>query len=479
MKKLYALIFIVTGSVTVVSCSSQDNGSSNDLIGRSSTIIWQTCTDIPELQCATLEVPSDSGNSQSGNISLELNRLPSIQNERDGIVLINPGGPGGSGIEFLEELSSNEALPIALREKFDFIGFDPRGVGGSTPVDCSEFGTTGINEYLPTDESIDQYVEDLSAAAIACEKRYGAYIQQLSSINVVHDMDAIRKAAAEEKIHYLGYSYGTRLGALYLQTYPENSGHFILDASMKPESEVELLVAGAVEGMQANLSATLAACSSLNPDCNGEQLMDKLESKITTFVAEGREDELEIVIVLLYFAAENPALSPFLLQPLYEYLLTDDISELRQIYLDALSDLVDDADDTAERAVMCADDAIRPTANDLKTLLADYNQVSDIFAEVHISQAGMCSGWPESLTELPLIATKQAPASLVIGGTTDTLTLARWAEEMAQSITGYYLESNHLGHTVAFTGKNTCVDAIVEEFLLNGRKPLESICSAE
>ena len=479
MKKLYALLFIVSGSSSMIACSSNDNNLSDETVEQNSSLIWQSCSDQSQLQCATLDVLSDPTDTQSDKIALVLNRLPAIQEEREGIVLINPGGPGGSGIEFLEDLSASDALPEALREKFDFIGFDPRGIGGSAAVDCSEFGTTEINEYLANEQAIDQYVEDLADTASSCEQKYGAYLQQLGSLNVVHDMDAIRRAAAEEKIHYLGYSYGTRLGALYLQTYPENSGHFILDGSMKPESDVEFLTVGAVEAMQESLVSMLEECSSIDSGCNADLLLQNLENKIAALASEGREEELEILLVLVYYSAENPALSPFLLQPLYDYIQTNDISELQAIYQGALSELVDTEDDTAERAVMCADDATRPTVSDLNTLLADYNQLSDIFAEITISQAGMCSGWPASLTELPPITTNQAPPALVIGGTTDTLTLVRWSEEMAQSIAGYYLESNHLGHTVAFTGSSSCVDAIAEEFLLTGLQPVESRCLAE
>ena len=479
MRQLYALLFIASGSAGMSACSSNDNHLSDDTVEQYSTLIWQSCSDQSLLQCATLDVLSDPTDTQSEKIALVLNRLPAIQEEGEGIVLINPGGPGGSGIEFLEDLSTSDALPEALREKFDFIGFDPRGIGGSTAVDCSEFASTEINEYLASEQAIDQYVEDLEDTASSCEQKYGAYLQQLGSLNVVHDMDAIRRAAAEDKIHYLGYSYGTRLGALYLQTYPENSGRFILDGSMKPESDVEFLTTGAVEAMQESLVSMLEQCSSIDSDCDANLLLQHLENKITALAGDGREEELEILLVLVYYSTENPALSPFLLSPLYDYIQTNDISELRDIYQGALSELVDTEDDTAERAVMCADDATRPTANELNTLLADYNQLSDIFAEINISQAGMCSGWPDSLTELPPIATNQAPPALVIGGTTDTLTLSRWSEEMAQSIAGYYLESNHLGHTVAFTGNSSCVDAIAEEFLLTGLQPVESRCLAE
>lgn len=479
MKNLYTFLFVVGGSVWFSACSSPDNGSSNNPANQNSALNWQNCGDQSLLLCSTLDVLADPTDPESETISLALNRLPSIQDEREGIVLINPGGPGGSGIEFLEELSSPGALPQSLREKYDFIGFDPRGVGGSGAVDCSEFGSTEINEYLASDLAIDQFVENQVTTATSCEQKYGAYLQSLGSQNVVHDMDAIRHAAGEDKIHYLGYSYGTRLGGLYLQTYPENSGHFILDGSVSPESEVEILAFGALEAMQSSLVSIFEECGSLGLDCNGAQLLEQLENKIISLANDGPEEEFEVLLRLVYFTAENSVVGPILLPPLYEYLQTNDITELQEIYESGVNEYFEDGDDTAERAVMCADDAVRPTASELKTRLSDYNEISNIFAEIYVPQSGMCSGWPESVDALPTITTNQAPPALVIGGTTDTLTLARWSQEMAQSIGGYYLESNHLGHTTVFSGQSSCVDAIAEEFLLTGLQPVESLCLLE
>lgn len=479
MNKLFTLLSIAYGSVFISACSSQDENNSNILEDPVSTLNWQSCSDQSVLQCTTLDVFLDPTDTESDTISLALNRLPSIQDEREGIVLINPGGPGGSGIELLDELSSSNALPEALREKFDFIGFDPRGVGGSAAVDCSEFGSTEVNKYLGNEQAIEQFVEKQMAVAASCDKKYGVYLQQLGSQNVVHDMDAIRHAAGEEKIHYLGYSYGTRLGALYLQTYPENSGHFILDASVKPEPEVELLITGGIEAMQASLVMMLEECSSINSDCSGNRLMEQLVSRISLLANENREDELEILASLVFFAVQEQEVAPLLLLPLYEYLQSDDFAELQAIYNGGVGEFLDDGDDTTERAVMCADDAARPTASDLKILLSDYNQRSDFFAEMVVSQAGMCAGWPASQHALSRITTGQAPPALVIGGTADVLTLASWSEEMAQSIGGYYLESNHLGHTSVFNEQSSCVDAIAEEFLLTGLQPVESVCLLE
>ncbi|MFK7992983.1 MAG: alpha/beta fold hydrolase [Granulosicoccus sp.] len=479
MKDLFIQLTIVSGLALTSACSSSDDELSNVRVDRNSELTWESCSNHSSLQCTNLDVHSNPADTQSETISLALNRLPSIQSESEGIILINPGGPGGSGIELLEELSSAGTLPQALRDKYDFIGFDPRGVGESSSVDCSEFGSTEINEYLTNDQAIDEFFENQTAVAMSCEQKYGGYLQRLGSQNVVHDMEAIRYASGADKIHYLGFSYGTRLGALYLQTYPENSGHFVLDGSLRPESDVDSLIIGSVEAMQASLVSMLNDCNSLNPDCSGNLLLKKLEEKFSMLASNDRSEELDVLAPLVYFASENPAVSPFILPPLYEYLQSDDITELREIYQGGVNEFLDDGDDTTERAIMCADDSTRPTTSDLKKRLSDYNLLSDIFAEIYISQTGMCSGWPLSLNPLPAITTNQAPPALVIGGTTDTLTLARWSEEMAQSIGGYYLESNHIGHTIAFTGQSSCVDAIAEEFLLTGLQPLASRCMSE
>jgi len=433
MKTLYPLLLVASSCASAIACSSGD-----DALIDNSTLTWEECSEESVLLCTSLEVNVDPSDLGSESISLALNRLPALNSERDGVVLINPGGPGASGLDVLETLVQIDTLPARLRQMYDFIAFDPRGVGNSTAVDCEEFGIEELDDYVATDDDIDLFIAASEQVAQACEEKYGTYLQQLGSLNVVHDMESIRLALNADKIHYIGYSYGTRLGALYLQTYPQSSGHFVLDASVRPESDVESLASGSVQSMQANLESMLAECPAIIQDCDANELLLELETRALQLYEAGNYQEFEVVGELVFRAAKDLENAPFLLRPLYGYLATNNISELDQIYQMALVDMQDDSDDnsTAQIAVVCADDGVRPDAAALSTSLAEYNQYSDLFAEVFVSLAGACSGWPDSVEPLATITTQQALPALVIGGTSDAQTPAAWAEEMAQSIGG-------------------------------------------
>ncbi len=416
---------LVACVVLLGACSSDDTTTE-----QSSSLIWRSCTNDSALECATLKVSRDYNNEQAGQINIALNRLPAIDQPAVGSLLFNPGGPGGSGVEVLEILTEVETIPESVRQQYDLIGFDPRGIGGSTPVECSEFGIEDIGIYLRTTDDIESFVQDSTDIASRCSEKYGDYLQQLGSLNVVRDMESIRIALGDDKLNFIGYSYGTRLAALYLQTYPDNSGAFVLDGSLLPVSTVAPLTEGALPAMQRNLEAMLQQCTRTDPDCQPEVLQQLLIDKVEILLNEGDESEFELVGELVLSGTQEPVLGSLLIAPLMQYLQQGDTSGLQVLVqllnspADVNEDEEDDDDDstTAQNAVLCADDAHRPTVTELTDALPRYNALSDLFAEAYLGQAGVCVGWPESIEPLPLIATGTAPASLVIGGTSDAQT---------------------------------------------------------
>ncbi len=457
-------------------CSSDDSTSDQP-----SSLVWRSCTDDSALECATLKVSSDYGDAQAGQIDIALNRLPAIQQPATKSLLFNPGGPGGSGVEALEVLTAIDTIPESVRQQYDLIGFDPRGIGGSTPVGCSEFGIEDTGIYLRTTDDFESFVQDSTEIASRCSEKYGDYLQQLGSLNVVRDMESIRIALGADKLNFIGYSYGTRLGALYLQTYPDNSGAFVLDGSLRPVNTVAPLAEGALLAMQRNLEAMLQQCTRTDPDCQPEVLQQLLLDKVETLLNEGRESEFELVGDLVVSGSQNPAFGSLLIAPLMQYLQQGDTSGLLVLVqlLNSPSDEDDEGDGdntTAQNAVMCADDAYRPTTTELLDALPRFNAISDLFAEAYIGQAGVCAGWPEAIEPLAEIATGTAPAALVIGGTSDAQTPIAWSEEMANAIGGYYLASSHDGHTSVYNEESECVDAAVTAFLLDGLLPTGTDC---
>ncbi|MBX2882722.1 MAG: alpha/beta hydrolase, partial [Granulosicoccus sp.] len=143
------------------------------------------------------------------------------------------------------------------------------------------------------------------------------------------------------------------------------------------------------------------------------------------------------------------------------------------------TDDLDEHNVAAQIAIACADDDTRPDAATLGDRLTQFNQQSDLFAEVFISVAGLCSVWPPALEPLELISTRTAPTALVIGGTSDASTPIEWSEQMTESIGGFFLRSEHSGHTSVYNQESECVDQYVTSFLLDGELPDLGSCGTE
>lgn len=476
---------IVLGSLALAACDS-------DTKTKTTVLDWKDCS-TGTLQCVDLSVPMDYNAPEGEKIEVALVRHLATGTDRKGSLMFNPGGPGGSGIELVNEFIEIEALPESILASYDIIGFDPRSIGDSTPVDCNEFGLEEINEYPLTSDDINEMYNDYTDFAVSCSEKYGDYLQHLGSLNVTRDMEEIRKALGDDEVNFIGYSYGTRLAALYLQTFPTTSGRIVLDGSLLPDSQMRPLVDGQLDQMQISIKAVLSRCTSVDPNCNIEDLLNKLVTRVNYLVASESEsalEEIDLVGQLIIEATEDPEFASFAAIPLINYINSEDLSSFTDLlmFLDQNEDDSEEDEeereengdsDTAQIAVICADDATRADADTLINALGQYNQRSDLFAELQIGQLAICSGWPASIDSLPTIASDTAPVSLVIGGTTDAQTPLSWSESMASSIGGLFIRSEHLGHTSVFNDESDCIDNMVEKFLIDGTLPSNTECTAE
>ncbi|HKO92951.1 MAG TPA: alpha/beta fold hydrolase, partial [Polyangiaceae bacterium] len=182
-------------------------------------VAWGNCG---SLQCARVRVPIDYAAPDSGTIQIAINRISARGAERRGVVLLNPGGPGAPGKAFAA--ASADALR-ALLPGYDFIGFDPRGVGESAALHCSrDVDLTGLLKS----GGVDAMLEGLRSASQSCAMENGSLFNHIGSNQVVQDIDQIRQALGVEEINFIGVSYGTRLGALYAQAFPEHARAVVL-----------------------------------------------------------------------------------------------------------------------------------------------------------------------------------------------------------------------------------------------------------
>ncbi|MFF3644103.1 alpha/beta hydrolase [Streptomyces sp. NPDC002564] len=195
---------------------------------------WHRCgADTPAAyQCATLKVPLDHRAPGGATLDLAISRIEAGDPERRrGVLLSNPGGPGGVGLDL--PLYFAEQMPEAVTDRYDLIGFDPRGVGASSPVNC---GLTESERQWPRNyRPFDRNVAWARTVADKCREKAGATLAHLTTRNTARDMDILRAVLGEKKISYFGVSYGTALGAVYAQLFPGRADRFVLDSAVDPK----------------------------------------------------------------------------------------------------------------------------------------------------------------------------------------------------------------------------------------------------
>jgi pimeloyl-ACP methyl ester carboxylesterase len=226
---------VVAGTFTAVPADASTSRAAET--ASAAKLSWKKCgtTDYPTLQCASLKVPLDHAKPYGKQITLALSRVPHTAKKYQGPLLVNPGGPGGSGLTLAGFVASS--LPKAVAAQYDVIGFDPRGVGASKPaLDCEPGYFDPVRpDSVPSTPAIEK--ANLSRAksfAASCGKKYASVLPYIDTISAVRDMDSIREALGAKKINYFGYSYGTYLGAVYAKLYPERVRRLVLDSIVDP-----------------------------------------------------------------------------------------------------------------------------------------------------------------------------------------------------------------------------------------------------
>ncbi|GIH06083.1 alpha/beta hydrolase [Rhizocola hellebori] len=239
MRRIHVLS-AVAAALALITASAPATAASGTTPTQSS-IAWQDCpyqAPDPRQQCAQLSVPRDYRSPNGPKITIAVSRISATDPAlRRGILLLNPGGPGGSGLDLPSFLA--QTLPAEVTARYDLIGFDPRGVGLSSAITCGIPGETPPDLVLPypaPDGSIARNVEFARTTAASCAAQAGALLPHITTANTARDMDRLRAAMGERKLNYLGYSYGSYLGAVYTSLFPQRSDRIILDSAVNPNN---------------------------------------------------------------------------------------------------------------------------------------------------------------------------------------------------------------------------------------------------
>ncbi len=448
---------------------------------------WAGCGD--GMECATAKAPLDWDDPGAGEIDLALVRHRA-SGDRLGSLLVNPGGPGASGVSFVRD-SLDYAVGPALRERFDVVGFDPRGVGESSAVTCldpaemdeSLFaippGERGSPEWrAATAESFTEFGE-------ACAENTGELLGHVDTISAARDLDMLRAALGDEKLNYLGYSYGTFLGATYAGLYPEKVGRLVLDGAIDPAaSEFEVSKLQAV-GFEQALRAYMADCQTA-ADCPFDGDVDAGMAEVGELAAsldasplrgtDGRYVGADTYLTAIVAALYSPDSWPYLTEMFDSLMLgdADTALNLADFYYGRNADgSYNDNSTEAFRAINCLDYPLPAGDEDTSAEQAEIEAAAPVIGPFwgYDSTAG-CELWPVQGTAVraPIHATGAAPI-LVVGTTGDPATPYEWAVALAEQLdSGVLVSYDGEGHT-AYNKSNRCVNDAVEQYFIDGSVP--------
>ncbi|MGH8823639.1 MAG: alpha/beta hydrolase [Jiangellaceae bacterium] len=449
------------------------------------TLEWEPCRD--EFECATAQVPLDYDAPDGEVIELALLRAPATGDDRIGSLLVNPGGPGGSGVDYATSTVVNDAV----HERFDIVGFDPRGVGESAPVDC--LSDTDLDEFVSADGSPDDatevmlLVEQASGLADGCATRETAMLPHLGTADVARDLDVLRAALGDEQLNYLGKSYGTSIGAVYAEQFPERVGRVVLDGAIDPALTGAEVAFGQAEGFERALDAYLAYC------LEGEECpLGRIETEARSTLANlldvidatplPTDDESRPLTEGL--AVRGIAL-PLYLTPDQGYpvlsLALDDalagdgaaLLALADIYLFRNPDGTYDGNtNEAIYAVNCVDRPHPSSIAEIEAAIPEFEAASPIFGSFLAWDELTCVEWtvPPATEVAPVTAPGAGPI-VVVGTTGDPATPYEWAESLARQLESGVLVSYEGSVHTAYREGSECVDEAVDTYLLEGTAP--------
>lgn len=447
------------------------------------TLDWQGCRTVLG-ECAELEVPLDWSEPEGATIQIGVYRAQAPGESR-GSLVVNPGGPGGSGMDYA--MAARVIVGDEILRTFDIVGFDPRGVGQSEAIDC--LNGPELDEYFGRDLTPDSaaereaVVESSKDFAQKCREREGEILEHISTVDVAKDMDVLRAALGDAKLNYLGKSYGTYLGTIYAELFPEHVGRMVLDGAVAPDLTALEFVKGQAKGFERAGKSWAQHC--VDQGC---------------LLGSSVEEVIQSVEGLLKDLDQNPIPGSGGLQ------LTEGWATLgivRAMYDESwwprLTDALVDAEqgdgsalavlgmryagrtpsgqyptnlEEAGWAITCTDRAPTTKATDWTSFEKKVSEVAPIMGDAAAWRSVTCAVWPVEPQIAPhKVSAKGAGPILVIGTTGDPATPYAWAKRLYQQLDNAALITYEGdGHT-AYMRSNDCVDSAVDEFWMTGKVP--------
>ncbi|HET9078783.1 MAG TPA: alpha/beta hydrolase [Acidimicrobiales bacterium] len=429
-------------------------------------------------QCATIAVPRNPRNPAQGTIGMALDRRPA-SGHKIGSLLINPGGPGVSGVDFLP--AAVGYLNRDLLAHFDVIGFDPPGVGRTAPVTCLD--SAGLEKYYSTDPvpstpgALASYLDEFRTFDAGCQQRSGAELPYVSTVDAAMDMDVIRRDVGDAGLSYLGFSYGTLLGATYAGLYPTRVRAMVLDGAIDPALPVIKgldVQSAALEGDLDSFFSWCAAHSSCQwkpgPDPVGtfQAMLNRVRSSPLPVQGTSRTVGAAALLYGTAWGLYSTTVWPFLGSALAQAAAGDgtEIMQLFDSYTGRQKDGSYTNEFEANTAVNCLD-APAPSVSSVEAAAPAARAAAPVFGVANLYSEMACSLWPVPATGRPgPIAATGSPPIVVVGTTGDPATPYSEAQALASELAkGVLLTRVGEGHTAY--PYSACVRSAVDAYLID------------
>jgi pimeloyl-ACP methyl ester carboxylesterase len=485
---LVALVLTVAGCVSPTTrWSSPTSGSRSS--SSAATVDWRPCPDVAKAalgklpgnvtyDCGKVNVPQDWSKPTGGKqFGIALMRARAAhQTNRIGSLLVDPGGPGGSGVDLAAYLSMG--LPAEITQRFDIVGFDPRGVGRSDQVKC--FSDADLDASFAADPDpvsqpeFDKAVTLSRKMAQSCGEKYGDNLRLFSTEQAARDMDAIRSGLGEQKLTYLGYSYGTLLGAVYAQLFPTHIRALVLDGAIDPTLDAMASAESQAKGFEHAFDNFAAWCAGNAGKC---PIAPDARATVTSVMESARRNPVpgpggraatagwvQTAVVASLYSQEQWSQLAIAIDNLRKgsaagvLRLADSYAErdARGRY----SNLFD-----ANMVVNCTDDGNTPPVDKLRALQAQWRQKYPLFGASTALDL-VCAQWPGKRDPYPAGAAKGAPPIVVVGTTGDPATPYEQTPKLADMLgVGVVLTWQGEGHTAY--PQTRCITDAVNRYLID------------
>jgi pimeloyl-ACP methyl ester carboxylesterase len=493
---------VATGCTLGSSPTKRGTTSARPEPGGAGAVAWHACPEVAEnlvgqiaaraemtYECGTVKVPQDwnrAGTSpgsaptgQTFDISVIRARSDN-QRDRIGSLLVNPGGPGGSGVDLAVYLSLGQAfggLPADVLRRFDIVGFDPRGVSRSSPVKCipdADLDASFGYEPDPADQAqFDSLVALAKRIGDGCGAKYGTTLPLYSTEQAARDMDAVRAGVGDPKTTYLGYSYGTLLGATYAQLFPTHIRALVLDGAVDPRQDAVAASESQAKGFELAFGNFTRWCKANSSRC---PIAPDARRAITTALDKARSSPVrggdrEATAGWVFYAIVSSLYTESGWQKLASAIAKletgdpQDVFELADSYAERRPDGTYSNMFDANSAVNCADEEASPSVAQIRQLQSQWRTKYPLFGAPLAVGMLTCTQWPGKRDPFPTGPANGAPPIVVVGTTGDPATPYEQTPRLADMLgTGVVLTWQGEGHTAY--PETVCVNRAVDDYLI-------------